>query len=65
MNPFAYKQPNVVQVPRIEKTREMFAELYNFILQEHPNTRERSLAITKLEEAAMWAIKGLAFVEDV
>ena len=24
-----------------------------------PDTRERSLAITKLEEAVMWAVKGL------
>ena len=28
------------------------------------NSRERSLALTKLEEAVMWANKALAYAED-
>jgi hypothetical protein len=29
------------------------------LMNEVPNGRERSLAITKIEEAVMWAVKGL------
>lgn len=48
------------QVQRMEDLRKV-AKLYAQSLFEFvPATRERSLAITKLEESVMWAIKGIA-----
>ena len=35
------------------------AELMEVLFMRTPNTRERSIAFTKLEEAVMWSVKGL------
>lgn len=37
----------------------MFSDVYDFIETNCKPSREISLAITKLEEAQMWAIKGI------
>ena len=42
----------------IEQTRASFADLERRILHEIPENRERSLALTNLEQAAMWATKA-------
>ena len=42
---------------QIQEIREKFSEIYD-ILDMH-NSRENSLAITRLEEAQFWAIKGI------
>ena len=47
-------------VPIIEATREAFMKMHDHLLTLR-HSRERSLAITKLEESAMWAIKGIVF----
>jgi len=47
---------------QIQEVREIFSELYD-ILDKH-NSRENSLAITRLEEAQFWAIKGITREED-
>ena len=36
----------------------------DLILAELPNTRERSLAITKLEESSMWMNKCVVFNQE-
>lgn len=44
---------------RIQEAREMFSDMYDFIEQNCKSSRETSLAITKLEEAQSWLIKGI------
>ena len=47
------------QKDRIEKTRKIFSNIYDFIEEHCKKSRETSLAFTKLEEAQFWLIKGI------
>lgn len=60
-NPFEYQKPNDDQVRRIELIRHECANLLYLMETEIKSCRERSLAITKLEEVSMWANKAVAF----
>lgn len=64
MNPdiFDYKKPTEENIARIEETRKAYGALYAHLLT-LPKNREISLAITNLEQSAMWATKSLAFNE--
>jgi hypothetical protein len=44
---------------KINSTREAFTKVTTFIMENLNNSREKSLALTKLEEACMWSIKGI------
>ena len=44
------------QKKKISNTREIFAD---YILENLKSSREKSLALTKLEESCMWAIKSI------
>ena len=55
-----YTKVNNEQKERIEKVRYMFGAMYDMIEQHCKSSRETSLAITKLEEAQFWAIKGIS-----
>ena len=60
LHPFEYQKPNEAAVQQIEAVREKCKELFD-LLNLLPASRERSLAITKLEEVSMWANKGIVF----
>ena len=45
---------------RIDELREAFSDLYDKVDKLCKNSRETSLVYTKLEEAQMWAIKGIS-----
>ena len=47
------------QKRKIENTRDAFTDVSAFILNNMKDSREKSLTLTKLEEACMWAIKGI------
>lgn len=47
------------QKRKIENTRNAFTDVTAFILKNMKDSREKSLTLTKLEEACMWAIKGI------
>ena len=47
------------QKEKIANTREAFAKVADYMLDELKDSREKSLALTKLEESCMWAIKGI------
>ena len=55
-----YREVNQEQQNRIDKVRNMFSGMYDLIEQHCQPGRETSLAITKLEEAQFWAIKGIS-----
>ena len=54
-----YTDVNDEQKNRIDYVRNMFSDVYDFIETNCKSSRETSLAITKLEEAQFWAIKGI------
>ena len=56
---FAYHKPSDAGLATITKLREEFSRLYEVIAESCPTSRERSVALTELETAAMWAIKSV------
>ena len=52
------------QKRKIENTREAFTNVTAFILKNMKDSREKCLTLTKLEEAWMWAIKGITKEEN-
>lgn len=60
-HPFEYRAPTPEQVEAIQQVREAMKALNDLLLDVIPSSRERSLAITKLEEASMWANKAIVF----
>lgn len=59
-----YTEVTQEQQERIDDIRKLFSTIYNFIEKYCKSGRETSLAITKLEEAQFWAIKGITREEE-
>lgn len=59
-NNFSYHTPKESQPEKYDKLRNKAKELAYLITELCPNSRERALAITKLEEASMWANAAIA-----
>ena len=57
---FTYHPPRPDQVPRYGYLRDAAMELACMIGTLTPESREQSLALTKLEEAVMWANAAIA-----
>ena len=55
---------NEEQKKKIEDTRNSFTNVTEFVLENMKDSREKSLTLTKLEEACMWAIKGITREEN-
>ncbi len=62
-HPFVYQAPTHEQIHRITAVREGCRVLLETIEANIAPSRERSLAITKLEEVSMWANKAIVFEE--
>jgi hypothetical protein len=62
--PFEYQRPNQEQVDAIEVVRNGCAYLLALIEAHVPVGRQRSIAITNLEQVSMWANKGIVFAEE-
>lgn len=54
------QSPDLDQIERIERIREFFKLTASTIYVNCPKSRERSLALTGLEEALMWAVASIA-----
>lgn len=59
-NRFTYHPPKAGQPARYENLRSAARALAVLIADETPDSRERSLAITKLEECVFWANAAIA-----
>lgn len=59
-NAFTYHQPKESQPEKYEALRSKVKELAYLIDELCPDSREKSLAMTKLEEASMWANASVA-----
>lgn len=57
---FTFHAPKGDQPERYQKIREKAKALALLLVEVCPDRRERSLALTKLEEAVMWANAGIA-----
>lgn len=57
-HPFEYQKPTDLEVARMEMIRNKCRLLHEELLC-LPSTRERSLAITNLEQVSMWANKAV------
>lgn len=57
---FTYHPPKEDQPNRYIDMRFMFQNMALHIFEECPPSRERSLALTKLEESVMWANAAIA-----
>jgi hypothetical protein len=57
---FTYHAPKADQPKRYEQIRQNAYVLANLIEQTCPESREKSLAITKLEEVVFWANAAIA-----
>ena len=55
-----FNEINDNQKERINKVREIFSDIYDWLENNCKGSRETSLAFTKLEEAQFWAIKGIS-----
>lgn len=51
--------PDESQIQRIEDLRDDAKSLGRAIISYCPDSRERSLALTHLEDATMWAVKSI------
>lgn len=56
---FQYVQPTEEQKALMQKYRDQFEALASAIALDVENSRGKSLAITKLEEAAFWLNKAI------
>ena len=59
-NDFSYHTPNREQQFRYERIREAGKRLAYRIELDVPESKEKTLAMTKLEECVMWANAGVA-----
>ena len=57
---FSYHAPKEDQPERYVELRSLAKVLAESVLQNCPPSRERSLALTKLEESVMWANASIA-----
>lgn len=59
-NSFTYHPPQEGQPERYQEMRDAGRDLAEMIVGECPNSRERDIAIGKVEEAVMWANAAIA-----
>jgi hypothetical protein len=59
-NNYSYHAPKGDQTERYQAIREKAKELATLIVETSPNSRERSLALTNLEQSVFWANAGIA-----
>jgi len=59
-NSFTYHAPKPEQIPKYENFRKLGHELALAIYESQPPSAESTLAIRAVENAIMWANKGIA-----
>lgn len=63
MGRFDFIKSNEASVAKIQEVREAFGKLGELI-ETLPDNRERSVAFTNLEQAAMWANRAVVVAQD-
>lgn len=60
---FCYHPPNEDQIRRFHRLTAIASKLGEMVMDFCPDSREKSLALTKLEEGVMWAKAAIARYE--
>lgn len=63
-DPFEYVAPTAASTEGIKEVRQACRDLSALIQRVTKSSRERSLALTKLEEVSMWANKAIVFSQE-
>ena len=63
-NTYTYHKPDEHQQRRYLEIREKAKEFAYLLLTECPESREKAVAMTKLQEVVMWANASIAINED-
>jgi hypothetical protein len=61
VNPFDYIEAPKELAPNFQNLSVVFTQCYEWILQNCPQSAERTIAIRKLQESRMWANASLVF----
>lgn len=61
---FTYHPPTGTQAPRYERVRTSAHSLALFIVENSPESREQSLALTALDEVVFWTNAAIARREN-
>jgi hypothetical protein len=61
---FEYLKPSEDQIERMALMRQAYAKMMHMVTVTIPDGRYKALAITSLEESAMWANKGVTRDSD-
>lgn len=56
---YQYHKPSLDGLAKVQQLRDNFSFLHDLVVQIAPASRERSIALTELENAVMWAIKSV------
>lgn len=56
---YSHHTPTPDAIGEIRELRQAFSDLHNLVERLATGSRERSVALTNLETAAMWAIKAV------
>lgn len=56
---FDYQKPTEKSMQVITKFRQNISNFYESVINDLPDSREKSVFVTKLEEASMWGIKSV------
>lgn len=64
-NPFRHVAFSDLQQIQHRDVREAALSLYTLLIRTCPSSREKSIALTKLEESIMWANKAIAHNGEV
>ncbi len=62
-NTLTYRSPKGTQADRYELIRQVARDLAHVIRQHAPDSREKSLAFTNLQQTVMWANAAIAINE--
>jgi hypothetical protein len=63
-NRFAYHKPDGMKINEHEAVRELFADAAEDICRALPDSRERALALTNLEQAMFWTNAAIARMDS-
>ena len=61
---FTYHTPKEGQLARYEMIRDLGKVMATAVVEHCPDSRERSLALTKIDEVVMWANAAIARREE-
>lgn len=56
---YNYQKPSEVGLLAINRIRKAYSELDDLVRESTPTSREQAVALTNLEQSAMWAIKAV------